>query len=48
MLASRYIVAARCGHDPAMLLRAYAKSTAGSDARAAQIIGDLSIGLLSG
>jgi integrase len=36
-----HTVAARCGHDPAMLLRAYAKRTAGSDAKAAAIIGEL-------
>ena len=42
-----HIVAARCGHDPAMLLRAYAKRTAGSDAKAAQIIGALSQGAQS-
>ncbi|MGH7032838.1 MAG: tyrosine-type recombinase/integrase, partial [Stellaceae bacterium] len=39
-----HTVAARCGHDPAMLLRAYAKRTAGSDAKAAAIIGELAAG----
>lgn len=37
-----HTVAARCGHDPAVLLRAYAKRTAGSDAKAAQVIEALS------
>ncbi len=36
-----HTVAARCGHDPATLLRTYAKRTAGSDAKAAQVIGEL-------
>ena len=36
-----HTVAARCGHDAAVLLRAYAKRTAGSDAKAAAIIGEL-------
>ena len=33
-----HTVAARCGHDPAILLRAYAKRTASSDAKAAAVI----------
>jgi integrase len=36
-----HTVAARCGHDAAVLLRAYAKRTAGSDSKAAAIIGEL-------
>jgi integrase len=36
-----HTVAARCGHDPAVLLRAYAKRTASSDAKAAAVIGEL-------
>ncbi|HXR88433.1 MAG TPA: hypothetical protein VN728_15740, partial [Stellaceae bacterium] len=36
-----HVVAARCGHDPAMLLRAYAKRVAGSDAKAAAVIAEL-------
>lgn len=36
-----HTVAARCGHDPAILLRAYAKRTASSDAKAAAVIGEL-------
>lgn len=37
-----HTVAARCGHDPAVLLKAYAKRTRGSDQRAAQLIGAVS------
>jgi integrase len=36
-----HTVAARCGHDPAVLLRHYAKRTAGSDAKAAAVIAEL-------
>jgi integrase len=36
-----HTVAARCGHDAAVLLRSYAKRTAGSDSNAAAIIGKL-------
>jgi integrase len=36
-----HTVAARCGHDPAVLLRTYAKRTAGSDAKAAEVIAKL-------
>lgn len=35
-------VAKRCGHDPATMLRSYAKRTRKADARAAEIIGMLS------
>jgi hypothetical protein len=35
-------VAQRCGHDPATMLRSYAKRTRKADARAAEIIGALS------
>ena len=38
-----HTVAARCGHDPAVLLRAYAKRTKKSDKTAADIIGNLAI-----
>jgi integrase len=41
-----HVVAARCGHDPAVLLRSYAKRTKKSDASAAEIIGTLSRGVL--
>jgi integrase len=41
-----HVVAARCGHDPAVLLRSYAKRTKKSDASAAEIIGRLSRGVL--
>jgi integrase len=43
-----HVVAARCGHDPAVLLRAYAKRTRKADASAAAVIGALSKGVLSG
>jgi hypothetical protein len=39
-----HVVAARCGHDPAVLLRAYAKRTKQADADAAATIGDLLAG----
>ena len=39
-------VAARCGHDLATMLRSYAKRTIKADARAAEIIGMLSKGIL--
>jgi integrase len=39
-----HVVAARCGHDPAVLLRAYAKRTRQADADAATAIGDLLAG----
>jgi integrase len=37
-----HVVAARCGHDPAVMLRAYAKRTAKADTNAADIVGALS------
>ena len=37
-----HVVAARCGHDPAVLLRSYAKRTQGADSSAAAVIGELS------
>jgi integrase len=43
-----HTVAARCGHDPAVLLRAYAKRTRKADTAAAAAVGTLSKGLLSG
>ena len=39
-------VAKRCGHDPATMLRSYAKRTRKADAKAAEIIGLLSKGAL--
>ena len=41
-----HVVAARCGHDPAVLLRSYAKRTRKADRSAAGIIGALSRGVL--
>jgi integrase len=41
-----HIVAARCGHDPAVLLRSYAKRTRKADTSAAAVIGSLSNGIL--
>lgn len=41
-----HVVAARCGHDPAVLLRIYAKRTSKADATAANIIGTLTQGVL--
>jgi len=43
-----HTVAARCGHDPAILLRAYAKRTASSDAKAAAVIGELAAAAAAG
>jgi integrase len=43
-----HVVAARCGHDPAVLLRAYAKRTRKADTSAAAVIGALSKGVLGG
>src|SRR5271169_4607153 len=37
-----HVVAARCGHDPAVLLRTYAKRTRRADTSAAETIGKLS------
>jgi integrase len=42
-----HVVAARCGHDPATLLRSYAKRTRKADVSAAAIISALSKGVLS-
>jgi integrase len=41
-----HVVAERCGHDPAVLLRNYAKRTRKADASAAAVIGNLSKGIL--
>ena len=42
-----HVVAARCGHDPAVLLRSYAKRTRKADTSAAAVIGSLSQSILS-
>jgi integrase len=41
-----HVVAARCGHDPAILLRNYAKRTRRADTSAAAVIASLSKGVL--
>jgi integrase len=41
-----HVVAARCGHDPAVLLRSYAKRTKKADTSAAAVIGGISKGVL--
>jgi integrase len=41
-----HVVAARCGHDPALLLRSYAKRTKKADTTAANVIGTMTRGLL--
>jgi integrase len=41
-----HVVAARLGHDPAVLLRAYAKRTKQSDEAAADVIGEMARGVL--
>ena len=41
-----HTVAKRCGHDPAVLLRVYAKRTHKSDEQAAAVIGELAKGIL--
>jgi integrase len=41
-----HVVAKRCGHDPAVLLRIYAKRTRKADTSAAAVIGTLSKGIL--
>jgi hypothetical protein len=41
-----HVVAARCGHDPAELLRTYAKRTRKADNSAAGVIGSISKGIL--
>lgn len=43
-----HVVAARCGHDPAVLLRTYAKRTRKADTSAAAVIGVLSKRALGG
>jgi len=43
-----HVVAAWCGHDPAILLRVYAKRTKKADTSAAAIIGALSKSVLGG
>ena len=43
---SVHVVAERCGHDPATLLRTYAKRAKKADAAAADVIGTLSAGVL--
>jgi integrase len=42
-----HVVAARCGHDPAVLLRSYAKRTKKADTSAAAVIGALASGVLA-
>jgi integrase len=41
-----HVVAARCGHDPAVLLRSYAKRTKKADTSAAAVIGALAKNVL--
>jgi hypothetical protein len=41
-----HVVADRCGHDPAVLLRSYAKRTKKADKTAADIIGSPSKAIL--
>jgi integrase len=41
-----HVVAARCGHSPAMLLKAYAKRTKKSDDAAAAVLGTMTAGRL--
>jgi integrase len=43
-----HIVASRCGHDPAVLLRSYAKRTRKADTSAAAAIGEMTKGILGG
>ena len=43
-----HVVAARCGHDPAILLRTYARRTKKADMSAAAVIGTLSERVLGG
>jgi len=43
-----HVVAARCGHDPAVLLRTHAKRTRKANTSAADVIGTLSQGVLRG
>jgi len=42
-----HVVAARCGHDPAVLLRVYAKRTKKADTSAAAILGAMSKAMLA-
>lgn len=42
-----HVVAARCGHDPAILLRSYARRTKKADTAAATIIGTMSKAVLA-
>ena len=42
-----HVVAARCGHDPAVLLHTYAKRTKKSDTSAADVIGAMSKHMLN-
>jgi integrase len=42
-----HVVAARCGHDPAVMLRAYAKRTKKADVSAADIIARITKGALT-
>jgi integrase len=42
-----HVVAARCGHDPAVLLRSYAKRTRKADRSAAAVIASITRGVLS-
>jgi hypothetical protein len=46
LLDAVHVVAARCGHDPAVLLRSYAKRTKKADTSAAAVIGALAKGVL--
>ena len=41
-----HVVAARCGHDAATLLRAYAKRTSKADTSAANVIAGIAKGIL--
>jgi hypothetical protein len=41
-----HVVAARCGHDPAVLLRSYVKRTRKADTSAAAVIELISSGVL--
>jgi integrase len=42
-----HVVAARCGHDPAVLMRSYARRTRMADTSAAVIISNLSKAVLA-
>ena len=42
-----HVVAARCGHDPAVMLRSYAKRTKRADTSAAAVIGTIARAVLS-